>query len=167
MDHYTFQVGRRRGARERCWEAALPAALLSDGGRGVISPLPPLREDARWQGELRRIRGGWQLQGGCRFWLRRECSRCLQPFWWSLSLVVEREFLTADLEEGEDPLISATGEVDLIDLLREEVWLSWRQFVVCSDGCPGMAVRAAPPESERPDAHPFAALAQLQLNGKD
>jgi len=138
------------------WDEALPAALLSDKNRGVVRPLPRQREDGYWRGELFRVHGGWLLKGVCSLQLQRECSRCLQPFWWSLQVDVEREFLS---EEG-DPLMSEDGEVDLIDVLREEAWLSWQQFVPCAVDCQPLRDQSTVQSGAD---NPFAALSQMKF----
>ncbi|MDQ6964046.1 MAG: DUF177 domain-containing protein [Mariprofundales bacterium] len=158
LDRYIVRVDGRRGTHERCWSEALSASLLSDEDRGVVHPLPQQREDANWCGKLLHDEGVWQLRGELHLQLQRDCSRCLQPFWWRLQLLVEREFSSDD----DEPLLSAGGEIDLIDLLREEVWLSWQQFVLCSEECPGLCEQPAADVARCVDS-PFAALSQLKF----
>ncbi len=155
------RVAPERSVRERRWDGAVSAADVCDGRRGSVDAPPSLRGDARWCGRLFRDGSVWLLQGELTLQLRRECSRCGAQFWWPLQVEVSRRFSVEEL--ADDPLVSEDGEVDLIDLLREEIWLAWRQFVLCAPDCDGGAMKEREVSSGVDPDHPFAALAALDL----
>ncbi|MDX8409314.1 MAG: DUF177 domain-containing protein [Mariprofundales bacterium] len=177
MVNYTFRIGRKRGAHARQWQGTVSAALLSDSGYGTVKPSLPLCQDACWQGSLETVRGGWQLRGTFDACVKRECSNCCGVFAWPLHLDVVRDFphmrLTEGDEEVDDGRLAEQDDrdcIDLIDLLREEMWLSWEQFVRCASDCRGLCSgcgcnlnRMACGCSEPNGDHPFAALAKLKL----
>ncbi|MDQ6950388.1 MAG: DUF177 domain-containing protein [Mariprofundales bacterium] len=183
MSSYIFRIGRQRGAHARHWQTTIPAAEFVAEGRGIVKPLPPLRQAVQWQGELESVAGGWRLAGSLALSLRRECSRCSGAMWWPLELDIVRAFphqLTGTLlGRGADGPLMDDGRVagqedldvmDLIDLLREEVWLAWQQFACCSDQCKGLCPvcgydlnRGACSCSGVDAGHPFAALAGLKV----
>jgi len=187
MSNYTFRVGRGRGAHARHWQRSISAADLCCESRGVVKALPLLREDVVWHGALESMRGGWHWSGHVTLSLQRECSRCSGVMWWSLDMDVARDLpnhltvastANGDKEEREAALDDGrvAGQedpdlMDLIDLVREEVWLAWQPFVCCSKGCRGLCSKCGQNlnqgkcECSAVDAsHPFAALAEWKVS---
>ncbi len=172
-----FRVGRQRGAHARQWQRMIPAALLSDSSYGMVKSPPRLCQDGSWQGALEPVRGGWQLRGTFDTGVQRECVSCCEIFEWPLHLDVVRDFPhappTEGDEAGEDGRLAEQPDrdcIDLIDLLREEMWLAWQQFVRCASDCRGLCSgcgrnlnRMACACNKVNGDHPFAALAKLKL----
>ena len=159
----------------REWDVSVPRSVLGNPDEGSVEPLPDLCEDARWQlaivrkGDVYRLTGHWQAV------LRRECSRCNAAFDWHVDGETERDFRLGGrpgeaAEEGSEcEWLEAPGEIDLLDILREDIWLAWKPEVVCSEGCKGLCAQCGHDLNQGPcgctkdDAtHPFAILRQLK-----
>ncbi len=113
--------------------------------------------------------------------MKRECSRCNAAFDWALSGQTERDFqfmakhdamTEADDDEQTCEYIEYPGELNLIDVLREDVWLAWKADVVCSETCQGLCqgcgvnLNVADCQCVQDDSNnPFAALRGLNLKG--
>jgi len=121
-----------------------------------------------YRGEVFRLHGQWQGA------IKRSCSRCNAAFDWQISGRTERDYKMgspSNDDESECEYLAAPGLIDLIDVLREDVWLAWKADVICADSCKGLcpgcgcnlntqACRCEQDDSE----HPFAALRTLKLD---
>lgn len=160
----------------REWDAAVARALLANPDEGAVEALVGLCDDVHWQlalarkGDVYRLTGRWQAQ------IERQCSRCNAAFVWHVEGETERDFRLAgrpheaNAEESECELVESPGEIDLLDILREDIWLAWKADVVCHEDCKGLCVQcgqdlnqgACGCDQEDP-THPFAALRKLKL----
>jgi len=154
----------------KSWDLAVPAADLQDAALGAVDALPACT-DMHWQGEIRRRGDVWRLVGRWRVTLRRQCDRCLAPFDWTVEGSLERNYRIAEhAPDDDEEALAFPGRIDLIDVLREEVWLAWRVRAVCREDCKGLCpccgadlnrgdCGCAPQDED----HPFAVLRKLKL----
>lgn len=158
------------------WQWDLPRTLLSDASLGEVDALQGLCSDVRWQGGITRTGDLYMLDGTWELSLKRECSRCNAEFVATMRGSSRRDFrvggrITANDEELEGDVLPPPGAVDLLDVLRESVWLSWNQVAVCSETCKGLCSRCGEDLNRGAcrcsgvdDDHPFAALQQLKFD---
>lgn len=158
------------------WQWDVPLTLLSDESLGEVDALTGACSDAHWQGEVTCVGDVYTLSGTWQLSMKRECSRCNAEFITSMNGSSRRDFRVGALEgvdsdEGEVEVLAAPGEVDLLDVLRESVWLSWNQVAVCSENCKGLCHqcgadlnRGSCDCSKTDGDHPFAALKQLKFD---
>lgn len=158
------------------WQWDVPRDLLSDESVGEVDAIQGLCSGARWQGKITRVGDVYTLDGTWELSLKRECSRCNAEFVDTMSGRSQRDFrvggrMEANGEENESDVLPSPGEVDLLDVLRESVWLSWNQVAVCSESCKGLCHqcgadlnRGSCDCSKTDDDHPFAALKQLKFD---
>jgi len=169
-------------ASGRNWDASISADLLGDEQRGHVGAIPGLVSDVTWSACLQRMGNVYHLSGQWNTAIRRECSRCNAPFDWQASGLTERDFQLGDPQgvdardaeasSGICEYLPAPGELDLLDVLREDIWLGWKADVVCSEACKGLCpgcgcnlnVEACSCTQDESD-HPFAALRKLKLEG--
>jgi len=159
----------------RSWDADVPKALLQDKLCGSVNVLPGLIGDVHWQLSLQRKGALFCLNGDWQAGLRRSCSRCNADFDWSVAGLTERVFqlgVAADDAERESACeyIDKPGELNLLDVLREDVWLAWKADVICSDSCKGLCqgcgvnLNIDPCQCVQDNSNnPFAALRNLNL----
>jgi len=169
-------------ASGRSWDVRVCAEQLSDEQSGKVNAIPALLGDVAWSASLIRHGDVYRLSGQWQAMLRRQCSRCNAPFDWQVSALMERNFMlgdaqlehSGDADTGEDicERLPAPGELDLLDVLREDIWLAWKADVVCSDACKGLCLgcgcnlNTGACNCEQDEfEHPFAALRQLKLDG--
>ena len=174
---------QRMPASGRSWDAVISADLLGDEQSGKVDAIPGLVSDVHWSASLQRSGDVFHLSGEWSTAIRRECCRCTAPFDWQVASVMERDFQLGDAQhdadardteagEGVCELLPAPGELDLLDVLREDIWLAWKADVVCSEACKGLCLgcgcnlntEACSCTRDESD-HPFAALRKLKLNG--
>lgn len=161
----------------RQWDADLPMGFLADGSCGSVDGLTG---DVHWQGVLERCGELFRLHGSWSAPIRRNCSRCNAVFEWAAAGQSDWTFRlgaeptgTDEVEQDEAGLceyVEAPGKVDLIEILREDIWLAWKADVICNEACRGLCqgcgvdlnretCRCEKDESD----HPFAVLRKLQL----
>ncbi len=158
-------------ARGYTWDVALPLDAMRDEQQGHINAIDGLRADVRWHGSVCRSGDCYHLTGHWQTLIRRDCCRCLEPFDWHVEGDVQRDFqLSDEPEEADEDVLLPPGQLSLVDLLREEIWLAWQSDVACSKQCAGLCGGCGcnlNSESCRcrttDDDHPFAALRQLKL----
>ena len=81
-----------------------------------------------------------------------ECARCLEPVHQSFSVTLERTVATKDslsekqLEENVDEYaVIEDGHLDLDELIREEILLSFPMRILCDPDCPGLCPKCGKP----------------------
>ncbi len=156
------------------WRGEIDRANLARSGE--VDGLEGLNADVRF--ELRLVRRGdvWRLSGEWHAGAERDCDRCNRRFDWPFGAAVSRDYrLTASPsgEDGEAEWLAPPGRIDLLDVLREEMWLAWDASVVCDARCKGLCPRCGRDlndgdcgcgEPEPAEDHPFAALRRLKLD---
>jgi len=164
----------------RQWDADLPMRLLADRSRGSVEAVEAVAGDLHWQGAIERCGALFRLQGAWSGLIKRHCSRCNAPFEWLAAGESDWTFCIGDepdggaeAEQGEAGVceyLAPPGEIDLIDILREDIWLAWKADVICSETCKGLCQGCGVDLNrdvcccEQDDSdHPFALLRRLQL----
>ncbi|ATX82329.1 Uncharacterized metal-binding protein YceD, DUF177 family [Mariprofundus ferrinatatus] len=164
-------------AAGRSWDIDVPRRVLQDEQFGSVNVVSDLCGDVHWNVSLEHTGQLYRLCGEWRAVIARECSRCNAAFSWQVTGQTERQFQLGrepvDDESGVDcEYIAPPGEVNLVDVLREDIWLAWKADVICSETCKGLcqgcgsnlnseACKCKRDESD----HPFAALRNLKLDG--
>lgn len=158
----------------RMWDADISRKLLEDVDQGKVDALSDLCGDMHWQVSLTHQGQLFHLQGRWSGAIRRRCSRCNAEFDWPVSGQTERDFQmgTARPEEGDESeceFLSPPGLIDLLDVLREDVWLAWKADVICRDSCRGLCPHCGADLNREScqcgkggEDHPFAALRRLK-----
>ncbi|MDQ6992702.1 MAG: DUF177 domain-containing protein [Mariprofundus sp.] len=166
----------------RSWDVTIPAAALGDKERGQVAAIPDLVRDLTWVGELQRKGNVFHLCGEWKTAVRRECSRCTAKFDWQFSALMERDFQLAgesryadsdaEASEGVCESLPAPGALDLLDLLKEDIWLVWKADVICAEECKGLCLGCGCNLNTEvcscvvDDSNsPFAALRKLKVDG--
>lgn len=108
--------------------------------------------DARVLGEVTDQAGYMSLTLTATVSYRAECARCLEPMQQSFSVTLERTVATRDslsekqLEENVDEYaVIENGELDLDELIREEILLSFPMRILCEPDCPGLCPKCGKP----------------------
>jgi len=153
------------------WHADVPRSQLEDEQCGHVDALHMLNSDARWDVDLQRQGGCYHLSGSWQARVGRDCSRCNAAFEMDMQGETLRVFQLAKGATGEDDVLPLPGKVNLLDVLREDIWLAWRLTVVCKPDCKGLCQRCGKDLNDGPCAcptddgdHPFAALRTLKLD---
>jgi len=158
------------------WQWNIPAeSMMQD--EGSVDPLSDVCQDASWQGSIDYSHAVYTLRGLWEVKMIRQCDRCLCDFEWLNRGECQREYSLQPLvDRDEEELLdieelSLPGVVNLLDVLREEVWLAWKPCVVCSEACKGLCQGcginlnhgSCQCGNDRQD-HPFAALAKIKFD---
>ncbi|MDQ6967323.1 MAG: DUF177 domain-containing protein [Mariprofundaceae bacterium] len=131
-------------AAGKSWDMDISTATLMDADIGDVNALPDVCHDAHWQGMIERAYDVYTLRGEWSVSVLRQCDRCASEFEWavkndSMRSYALEEQLTMDEEERADiEVLSPPGILNLVDVLREEVWLAWKPCVICKDSCKGL-----------------------------
>jgi len=161
----------------RQWDTDVSMALLADKEFGSVRALSDLVSEMHWQAALERAGPVYRLCGQWQGLIKRQCSRCNAVFNWQARGSSEWSFKLGEEPEHEESgatceYLALPGEIYLIDLLREDVWLAWKADVICSDSCQGLCqgcgvnlnIDSCQCKRDHGD-HPFAALRGLSLDG--
>lgn len=127
----------RDGPVARRWHIEDPE-VLGEVPEG-LDALDVTLEVARGPREGYRARG--RLAGSARL----ECRRCLDPVRVEIDAPVDAWFRPEEEvtpgEEGVFPMPAHASEIDLVPVLREEVWVGLPEYVVCREDCEGLCPR--------------------------
>ncbi len=177
MQRHWLVTLQNLAATGRQWDEVVPMPLLADKEIGSVQALSDLVSDMHWQVSLERTGSVYRLCGAWQGLIKRQCSRCNGVFDWQAEGVSEWTFQLGEEPEHDESggtceYIESPGEINLIDLLREDVWLAWKADVICSDSCQGLCqgcginlnIDACQCKQDNKD-HPFAALRGLNLDG--
>jgi len=158
----------------RAWDEDVSRYLLEDASHGAVDALSGLCGDMHWNVSLEHQDDLFHLHGQWQGAIKRACSRCNAEFDWKIDGRTERFFQLGsppDKNQCEWEYLAAPGMIDLLDVLREDVWLAWKADVVCSDSCRGLCPECGcnlNTEACRCDKndgdHPFTALRKLKLD---
>ena len=160
----------------RAWSLKIPQLLFEDSEHGAVDAPSGLCKDVFWEGEISSQESLFSLQGNWRIELTRHCVRCNVVFPLLMEGECDRHFMIgveSPQQDGSDDYecLEAPGLIDLVDLLREEVWLAWKPMVVCSESCKGLCQQCGENLnrdeckcSQHGDDHPFAALRQIRFD---
>jgi len=131
-------------AAGKSWNMDITAAVLMDVNCGDVDALKHVCDDAHWQGAIERAYGIYTLRGKWSVSVLRQCDRCMDKFEWGIKGECARSYAfeePLDMEEEERAdieVVSPPGVLNLVDVLREEVWLAWKPCVICKDSCKGL-----------------------------
>jgi len=155
------------------WCGEVSAAVLQDAGRGSIAPLPPGCSGMYWIAALQRKGDCYHLSGKWRIFTRCSCARCNAPVEQMMSGTVMRDFRMGN-QGGDEDVLPLPGAIDLVDVLREEVWLAWPHTVLCSPECKGLCPQCGQNLNQAAcnctagrEDHPFAVLGRIRLKASD
>ncbi|GAV19183.1 hypothetical protein MMIC_P0112 [Mariprofundus micogutta] len=162
-------------ASGRQWDTDVPRTLLQDQTCGTVDVLSGLCGDLHWQLTLEKSGGVFRMSGQWSGAMKRSCGRCNGQFDWQMTGETERVYqFGTDPGDDESEIVceylAAPGEINLVDVLREDVWLAWKAGVICSDSCKGLCqgcgvnLNRSTCQCKQDDSdHPFAALRGLKL----
>jgi uncharacterized protein len=150
------------------WQGQINASLLRDVARGEVEALPSSFSDLQWDASLHRVGDCYHLSGEWCVEAVQSCSRCNAPYKLTLSDTLTRDFRLG--EEDADEVLPPPGFIDLVDILREDVWLSWPQAGICRPDCKGLCLHCGQNLNQASCAcpaddsdHPFAVLKKIKL----
>ncbi|MDX8403464.1 MAG: YceD family protein, partial [Mariprofundaceae bacterium] len=108
--------------------------------------------------------------------LIRQCVRCNVEFPLQMEGSLCRYFQFGNcVSEAEKTevfeCLPSPGLINLVDVLREEVWLAWKPMVVCRKSCKGICQQCGKDLnrhecscSQNDDDNPFAALRSIRFD---
>jgi len=158
------------------WSLEIPRTVFEDSQLGRVEAPVHLCSDFSWkgnvsvQGKLFRLQGAWRVE------LIRQCVRCNVDFPMVMEGECDRYFQLGDPERESEAsdmceCLAPPGVIDLLDLLREELWLAWKPMVVCSESCKGLCPQCGENLnrhecncSQHDENHPFAALRKIRFD---
>ncbi|MDQ6957965.1 MAG: DUF177 domain-containing protein [Mariprofundaceae bacterium] len=123
------------------WHGKFRAADLQDDSCGDIAPLPHGCSDADWDAVLEHKGGCYHLGGRWSISVRCTCCRCNSPVEHTISGNMTRVFRMGscdDADSDDEDVLPLPGQINLVDVLREEIWLVWPQNAVCRPECKGL-----------------------------
>ncbi|MCF7821901.1 MAG: DUF177 domain-containing protein [Mariprofundaceae bacterium] len=160
----------------RQWDMVIPESLFCDTGFGEVDAPASLCESVRWKGSVVARESLFRLQGLWSTALLRYCVRCNSEFPLHMEGDFSRWFQLGIEPDSDDDCvecdyIAPPGSVNLLDILREELWLAWKPVVVCSEACRGLCQQCGENLNrheckcvQHDDDHPFAALRNIRFN---
>jgi uncharacterized protein len=123
----------------------LPLDLLALGREPLLDLSP-----VRLQGTISRIEGGFALEARCQFEGKLECSRCLEPYPFSLDepfsiVLYRRPPGLPDVRELEQKDLDASfyegGELAVAPIAEERVQMAIPMKPLCREECLGLCSR--------------------------
>ena len=161
---------------ERRWTWRIPAQRMM-AEEGTVEPLEAVCGDTLWQGSICCVDGIYQVHGDWQVTLVRQCVRCLCDFEWTNKQSCDAQYSLHPLREMDEEaqadieVLPAHGELNLMDVLREDIWLAWESCVVCKETCKGLCQKCGMDLNQGdcscnqlPEDHPFAALAAMKFD---
>ncbi len=164
-------------AAGKSWDIDVSAAFLMDADAGDVNALMNVCSDAHWQGLVQKAYGIYTLRGKWAVSVMRQCDRCMGEFEWAVTGDVGRSYAFEEQHDMDEEdradieVVSPPGTLNLVDVLREEVWLAWKPCVICKDSCKGLCQGCGVNLNHDKckcggDKHdnPFAALAKMKFD---
>ncbi|NOR73323.1 MAG: DUF177 domain-containing protein [Mariprofundaceae bacterium] len=159
----------------RQWNLEIPEGLFGDAGFGEVDAPASLCKGVQWKGNVIAQGDFFGLQGKWSTELVRHCVRCNSEFALYMEGDCSRHFQLGVEPDADDAVecdsVAPPGSVNLLDLLREELWLAWKPMVVCSEACKGLCQQCGGNLnrheckcSQHGSDHPFAALKNIRFN---
>ncbi|MDQ7005373.1 MAG: DUF177 domain-containing protein [Ghiorsea sp.] len=164
----------------RQWDENVPFALLKDDSFTVLGKDTSETGGMSWKGQLTAKEGRFVLQGSWQMSVPRQCGRCNATFTAAMTGDIDvayqlgspEDVEQAELElKGDEPDILSSGELNVVDVLREHFWLAWQPMVVCAETCKGLCLQCGLDFNKGEcDCHlkkkdnPFAALKDLKFD---
>ncbi len=167
----------------RQWDEMISYRLLADVTFGDFDMESPLFSDMHWQGSLEAAAGQFVLTGSWQMTVPRRCGRCNVEFASRMSSDVDVTFILGKPEQDvcleeeldaalcEQEVLESPGELNMLEVLREQFWLAWKPMVVCSEDCKGLCLQCGVDlnhgECECHDKvkeNPFAALKDFKFD---
>jgi len=167
----------------RQWNEVVPLSLLADVSFGDMDVHSPFFSGMTWQGSLQPTVGQFVLTGNWKMTVPRRCGRCNKEFASDLQSDVHTVFVLGSSkhedasevelteESCEQDVLDAPGELNMLDVLREQFWLAWQPMAVCSEGCKGLCLQCGVDlNHEECECHgkvkdnPFAALKDFKFD---
>lgn len=138
-----FDLTRLRGGREHVERTLPPAAFdPQDEDYRVVAPAAVSMDVEKAGGEAFRVHGSLTTA------VELECGRCLEPFTIPVTAAFDLRYVPqtentgdGEREVGEDDLTTAfysDGELDVVDLLREQFQLALPMKPLCDEACQGL-----------------------------
>jgi len=153
------------------WRGEVATGALQNAERWGIAPLPGGCSDMHWNAILQRKGDYYHLTGKWNIFVRRTCSRCNVSVEHKMSGTIMRDFRMGKNGNDED-MLPPPGAIDLVDVLREEVWLAWPRMILCSPECKGLCPHCGQNLNQAScscaadrEAHPFAVLSKMKVKG--
>ena len=159
----------------REWDLEISESLIGDADFGEIDAPASLCTGVQWKGSIVAQDKLFRLQGKWNTELLRHCVRCNSEFPLHMEGDFSRYFQMGTESDLGDTIecdyIDPPGSVNLVDLLREELWLAWKPMVICSETCRGLCQRCGEDLNrheckclQSDDDHPFAALKNIRFD---
>ncbi|MDX8387544.1 MAG: DUF177 domain-containing protein [Ghiorsea sp.] len=167
----------------RQWDEKVSFALLADITFGDMDIKSPLFSDMQWKGSLEPFANQFVLAGDWQMTVPRKCGRCSNEFACDMHSDVHTTFVlgkpdqdkAAEEEQSEtsceEEVLASPGELNMLEVLREQFWLTWQPMVVCSEDCKGLCLDCGVNlNHETCDCHgkvkdnPFAALKDFKFD---
>ncbi len=137
----------------RQWDEKVSYRLLADVTFGDLDIESPLFSDMSWKGSLEPVAGQFVLTGSWQMTVPRRCGRCNVEFGCEMHSDVHAVYILGrderdkaseeELDEVscEQEVLPSPGELNMLDVLREQFWLAWQPMVVCSEACKGLCLQ--------------------------
>jgi len=160
----------------KTWQWVIPASRMMRE-EGNVNALVGVCQDVHWQGSIHYSEGLYHLDGSWKTAIERQCVRCLCEFEWLTHGECQRDYSLQPLVDMDEEaqldieMLPSPGFLNLMDVLREDIWLAWESCVICKDSCKGLCqscgVNLNAESCECGDDHvdhPFAALAKIKFD---
>lgn len=155
------------------WKIEISSKVMQNSEIGDTAPLEAMRSDLNWKGDLIRCGDIYSLKGHWYFQAERRCSRCTDSFDMDLEGDTNCDFCLGTDASNSDAscFLPPPGKLNLVDVLREDIWLAWPQDVVCRVNCQGLCpVCGCNRNKDKCRCHetdldnPFAVLGKINLS---
>jgi len=159
----------------KTWQWEISAERLMSH-EGDIEPLQGVCSSAMWSGSIEYAEGVYTLNGHWKVSLLRQCVRCLCDFKWLTEHECQRKYSLTELHDMDEEekldieVLPATESLNLLDVMREDIWLAWEACVICKETCKGLCQDCGMDLNQgdcscNPSGsdNPFAALAAIKF----